>query len=89
MANPAIETLSTVPGSGPGHSSTHREMDEHADLITEDQAAELHTVRGNSSLLHRIEFDWPDEVLKPRGSIATVWTPPSPPKRLTKLSFVG
>lgn len=32
-------------------------------LTTEDQGAELHTVRGNSSLLHQIEFDWLDEVL--------------------------
>jgi hypothetical protein len=32
-------------------------------LTTEEQGAELHTVRGNSSLLHQIEFDWLDEVL--------------------------
>jgi pimeloyl-ACP methyl ester carboxylesterase len=32
-------------------------------LTTEDEGAELHTVRGNSSLLHQIEFDWLDEVL--------------------------
>ncbi|MCW2526502.1 MAG: alpha/beta-hydrolase, partial [Pseudonocardiales bacterium] len=32
-------------------------------LTTEEQGAEMHTVRGNSSLLHQIEFDWLDEVL--------------------------
>ena len=32
-------------------------------LTTEEQGAELHTVRGNSSLLHQIAFDWLDEVL--------------------------
>jgi hypothetical protein len=32
-------------------------------LTTEDQGAELHTVRGNSGLLHQIEFDWLDEIL--------------------------
>jgi pimeloyl-ACP methyl ester carboxylesterase len=32
-------------------------------LTTEEQGAELHTVRGNSSLLHQIEFDWLDEIM--------------------------
>jgi pimeloyl-ACP methyl ester carboxylesterase len=32
-------------------------------LTTEEEGAELHTVRGNSSLLHQIEFDWLDEIL--------------------------
>jgi hypothetical protein len=32
-------------------------------LTTEEEGAELHTVRGNSSLLHQIEFDWLDEVM--------------------------
>jgi hypothetical protein len=32
-------------------------------LTTEKEGAELHTVRGNSSLLHQIEFDWLDEVM--------------------------
>ena len=31
-------------------------------LTNEDQGAELHTQRGNSSLLHQLEFDWLDEV---------------------------
>ena len=31
-------------------------------LTGEDQGAELHTQRGNSSLLHQLEFDWLDEV---------------------------
>jgi predicted alpha/beta-fold hydrolase len=31
-------------------------------LTNEDQGAELHTQRGNSSLLHQIQFDWLDEV---------------------------
>jgi len=31
-------------------------------LTTQDQGAELHTVRGNSSLLHQIIFDWLDEI---------------------------
>jgi hypothetical protein len=31
-------------------------------LTTQEQGAELHTVRGNSSLLHQIIFDWLDEV---------------------------
>ena len=32
-------------------------------LTDEEQGAEMHTQRGNSSLLHQIEFDWLDEVL--------------------------
>lgn len=33
-------------------------------LTDEEQGAEAHTQRGNSSLLHQIEFDWLDEVLR-------------------------
>ncbi len=32
-------------------------------LTDDEQGAEMHTQRGNSSLLHQIEFDWLDEVL--------------------------
>jgi hypothetical protein len=32
-------------------------------LTTEDQGAEMHCQRGNSSLLHQIAFDWLDEIL--------------------------
>jgi pimeloyl-ACP methyl ester carboxylesterase len=32
-------------------------------LTTEDDGAEMHTVRGNSSLAHQIIFDWLDEVM--------------------------
>ena len=31
-------------------------------LTDEDQGAELHTQRGNSSLLHQLQFDWLDEI---------------------------
>jgi pimeloyl-ACP methyl ester carboxylesterase len=33
-------------------------------LTTEDEGAELHCQRGNSSLLHQIEFDWLDEIFR-------------------------
>jgi dienelactone hydrolase len=32
-------------------------------LTTEDQGAEMHCQRGNSSLLHQVAFDWLDEIL--------------------------
>ena len=31
-------------------------------LTTEEQGAEMHCQRGNSSLLHQLIFDWLDEV---------------------------
>lgn len=33
-------------------------------LTTQEQGAELHTIRGNSSLLHQIIFDWLDEIFQ-------------------------
>ena len=33
-------------------------------LTSEEQGAEMHTRRGNSSLLHQIDFDWLDEILE-------------------------
>jgi hypothetical protein len=32
-------------------------------LTTEDQGAEMHGQRGNSSLLHQIAFHWLDDIL--------------------------
>ncbi|MDT7573785.1 MAG: hypothetical protein QOH17_118, partial [Pseudonocardiales bacterium] len=38
-------------------------------LTTEDQEAEMRGQRGNSSLLHQLEFDWLDEVLANEYSV--------------------
>jgi dienelactone hydrolase len=38
-------------------------------LTNEEQGAEMHCQRGNSSLLHQLEFDWLDEVLANEYSV--------------------